>query len=145
MGNCCRYNQPGEYSNFDNKDSRMKISQEINRTLDIIEMNKSLKKRNHVIPKRKVEDNYKVIKILGTGLFSKVYLVKNKDNRTLAMKVIEKSNFKTRDHIQKILVEKEIMKNINHRNILKLYKTFQTEKNVYFILEYASKGILKNY
>ena len=56
------------------------------------------------------------------------------------MKVIQKKNFRTRQSIEKILVEKEIMKNLKHRNILKLYKTFQTKEEVYLIIEYAEKG-----
>lgn len=141
MGNCCRFNPPYYHDDFNSDDiKKLKMSKEINRILDNMESNKNFKIKTGQIPKKNLKDNYTVIKMIGSGLFSKVYLVKDDRQNLFAMKVIEKSSFKARDHIQKILIEKEIMKNMNHRNILRLYKTFQTEKNVYFILEYAAKG-----
>jgi serine/threonine protein kinase len=141
MGNCCK--TPSSEYDFEQKKgdiSQIKMSKEINRILDIMEYKHNVKGTPGYIRKKNFEDDYKVLNMLGSGLFSKVYLVSDKKNKLFAMKVIEKSNFKAREHIQKILIEKEIMKNVKHRNVLKLYKTFQTRDNVYFILEYAAKG-----
>ena len=144
MGNCCQHSDPSnEYDTNYRRSTRLKMSKEINKILDSMESETKISKIKNKIPKRNFEDNYETIKTLGSGLFSTVYLVKDNKDKRYAMKVIQKKNFRTRDHIQKILIEKEIMKNLNHRNILKLYKTFQTEQNIYFLMEYASKGTQK--
>jgi len=79
---------------------------------------------------------------LGNGYFSKVYLVSDIHQKLFAMKIIKKQSFKTKEQIQKILVEKEILKVLNHRNILKLFKTIQSKDRMYFLLEYCDKGNL---
>ena len=82
------------------------------------------------------------MKVLGSGLFSKVYLVKLKNKSLMAMKVIKKKDFKTREQIKKIVTEKELMRIMRHRNILMLNNTFQSKDKLYLILEYAAKGRL---
>lgn len=46
--------------------------------------------------------------------------------------------------MNKILIEKEILRLIDHKNVLKLYKSLQTHSRIYFVLEYASMGNLLN-
>lgn len=116
-----------------------KLTENLRRTIESI-CYKNLKKK-----KLKNDDEimkkYRIIKLLGSGLFSKVCLVSYKQ-KLYAMKIIKKKNFLTKESIQKILVEKEILKLLKHKNILKLYKTLQTKDRIYFLLEYISKGNL---
>lgn len=94
--------------------------------------------------KSEILADYHVIKQIGSGLFSRVYLATDKHNKKCAIKMIKKKNFVTKETIQKILVEKEILRVIGHQNVLKLYKTMQTHSRLYFVLEYAEKGNLLN-
>lgn len=66
---------------------------------------------------------YNFLELLGSGFFSKVYLVSDLEGRLFALKVIKKRKFKTKESIQKILVEKSILNSLKHENILRLYKT----------------------
>jgi len=83
---------------------------------------------------------------LGSGAFSSVYLVKEKDTEELyAMKVIEKKKLTYQKYKQSIINEKEVMKKLKHPFIAKLYYSFQTRTKLYFILEYITGGNLSQY
>lgn len=86
--------------------------------------------------------SFKVIKPIGRGLFSKVYLAVDQTDRKVALKVISKSDFSNKDNIKKIIVEKEVLKLLESEHVLKLYRTIQTNSKVVFVLEYAGKGNL---
>ena len=139
MGNYCYQEQVNESDLFFRK-NEIKLTEDLRKTIESICF-----KKNH---ERKLKDdddimqNYKIIKILGTGLFSNVYLVQDHQKDLFALKIIKKRKFVTKESIQKILVEKEILKILDHQNILKLHKTFQSKNRLYFLLEYASRGNL---
>lgn len=137
MGNC--------YSGAEYDDGNGGTS--INLADDIKEKLKAITFRQNKInfkSKSEILNEYKVIKQLGSGLFSRVYLAENRDGVKVAIKMIKKKNFVTKETIQKILIEKEILKLIDHVNVLKLYKTMQTHSRIYFVLELAPKGNLLN-
>ena len=94
--------------------------------------------------KNEILKTYKVVGRLGEGCFSKVYLALDQYGMKIALKVIQKNKFSKEEEIEKIIVEKEILKMMDHRGILKLYKTMQTNTKVYLALEYAEYGNLLN-
>lgn len=116
-----------------------KLTENLRKTIESI-CYKNIKKKK-LKKDEEIMKKYRIIKLLGSGLFSKVCLVTYKE-KFYAMKIIKKKNFLTKESIQKILVEKEILKLLKHKNILKLYKTIQSRDRIYFLLEYISKGNL---
>ena len=118
------------------------MSQEIRKILEGVDFDKPFEKTERFLDESKIEKDYVKMKVLGSGLFSKVFLVKTKDKSLMAMKVIKKKDFKTPEQIKKIVTEKELMRILRHRNILLLRNTFQTRDKLYLILEYAAKGNL---
>ena len=83
--------------------------------------------------------------ILGKGAFSEVYLVKDTNTNTLmAMKVIKE---KSVDPIKKIYLQNEIeiLKIINHPNIIKFYEEKRYHDKIYVFLEYCNGGSLRQY
>ena len=141
MGSCCGNSYFESSENLKSHDpSKVKLSENIRMILDSIDFHGDLNQELEKVKHRELKDTYKNIRVLGTGLFSKVYLVKDRAGNKFAMKVINKKDFTNPEHIQKILIEKELMKRLKHRNVLRLEKTFQTSSCFYFILEYASKG-----
>lgn len=101
--------------------NEQKLTQEFRKTIEAICF------KNFTDKKFRTEDEilsqYNFLEVLGTGYFSKVYLVSDHEGRLFALKVIKKKLFLTKESIQKILVEKAILRALNHENILKLYKT----------------------
>ena len=88
-------------------------------------------------------DNYEKISLLGKGSFSSVYKVRNKNtNLFRAMKIIQK-NFQ-KDN-EEILREINILKNLDHPNVMKIYEFLEDDKNYYLIQEFCDEGYLETY
>lgn len=141
MGTCCStlLNHKNQ-TNFPKKS--IKMSQEIRRILEGVDFDRPFDKTERVLDEAQIESEYIKLKILGSGLFSKVFLVRTRAKELVAMKVIKKKDFRSREQIKKIVTEKELMRILQHRNILRLRNTFQTKDRLYLILEYAAKGNL---
>ncbi|KRW99866.1 Protein kinase-like domain [Pseudocohnilembus persalinus] len=79
---------------------------------------------------------------IGTGSFGKVVKAIHKEtNQVRAVKVINRE----RNHIdtlEKILQEVNVLKNLDHPNILKIYECFQDKNNYYIVSEYCQGGEL---
>ncbi len=89
--------------------------------------------------------DYKIIKNIGEGTFGKVDLVENKITGMIrAMKVITKANIENPNATTEaaILNELNILKQIDHQNILKIYEYYSDDKNYYLITEYCPGGDL---
>lgn len=81
------------------------------------------------------------IKLLGKGDVGKVYLVRERKTRKLyAMKVLNKKEMIKRNKIKRVLTEQEILATSNHPFIVTLYHSFQSDKNLYFCMEYCMGG-----
>jgi serine/threonine protein kinase len=93
------------------------------------------------LSRRTIQD-FQNLQILGVGSYGRVYLVKDKHTGKLfARKTIKKAKisvdkklFKTQKN------ERDILSNISHPNIVKLFYTFHDEDNIDFILEYIPGG-----
>ena len=92
----------------------------------------------------KTEDIYAREKVLGKGSFGVVYLVKHKQlHKYFAMKIIKK-NMKSRIDEESLRNEINILKRLDHPNILKI-NDFYSSKDEYFIItEYCQEGELFN-
>jgi len=79
-------------------------------------------------------EKYKIGKELGKGGFSVVYkCTYNEDQMDYAVKVIDKEALK--DDIKLLQREVEIMKKVNHNNILKLHEIYEDENRVLIVME----------
>lgn len=90
----------------------------------------------------KVEDHYDVDpkKVLGSGTYGMVFKAKKKGTKiTRAIKQIPKKKVKNQERFQR---EIEIMSNLDHPNIIKLYETFEDDKNIYLVMEVCEGGEL---
>ena len=89
-------------------------------------------------------DMYEVIGTLGRGAYGKVSLVK-RDNKLFAMKTIEKRKLMKEAKEYQAFIEKELLRRIEHPGIIKLAKSFQDPKNLYFVLEFCHGGDFTNF
>jgi len=88
-----------------------------------------------------LEDKYEVNrKVVGEGAYGTVRKAKHKDTKVIrACKTIHKKLVKNQKALQN---EIEVMKALDHPNIIKLYETFEDKRSIYLILELCSGGEL---
>ena len=83
-----------------------------------------------------VNEHYHLKEMLGDGAFSKVYLAecKKQSGGLAAVKIIDKEEL-CKDEDKMFLVDKEIeiMSQLDHPNIVRLYEVFESKKEVNFI------------
>ena len=83
-------------------------------------------------------NDFDKIALLGKGSCGKVYLVKHKKtNYPYAMKVLNKHKRKTLNHA---LTERKILMNMKYPFISSLYFCFQTELNLYIVMQFCAGG-----
>lgn len=88
---------------------------------------------------------YDIIKKIGSGGYSDVYLINHKyTNKNYALKVIRKF-IKKRDKTKHIMQEIKVLSMCDHPNIIKLYEWFETRDHFYLILEYIECKDLKHF
>lgn len=101
---------------------------------------KDLKRMDSQEIKETLESKYKLGAELGKGAFSTVRAAVNKKTgEKVAVKIVQKK------FIKKDLIDREIdvMRSIDpHPSLLKLYETFDTERNLYLVLELVEGGEL---
>ena len=84
--------------------------------------------------------------VLGKGSYATVYLGRRtSDNLPTAIKVIDKKIFANTYNIRSIQSEIEIMKRVEHENIVKLLDVYQTSNNMYIVTEFCKDGDLRGF
>ncbi|CAG9321174.1 unnamed protein product [Blepharisma stoltei] len=104
---------------------------------------KNVSKANFVSQKKgAVEDHYTIIKKLGSGGFGTVYQVVDKrTNIERAMKELPRSKM-TQEASAQMLSEVEILRTLDHPNIMKVYELIESRKSYYIITEFLTGGDL---
>ena len=88
---------------------------------------------------------YKIVKRLGDGSYGTVFSVVNiQTGATVAMKKIEKVKENEIDDLE-IKNEIDILKKLDHPNIVKIYEFYNTLTDFYIVTEYCKKGELYSY
>ena len=94
---------------------------------------------------QQVVDNLILIKRLGKGNYGEVYLTKRKDSPKLyATKKMERAICERPENINRLLYEIEIIKSINHPNIVKFCGLKKTINHWYLVTEYVNGGSLQD-
>ena len=79
---------------------------------------------------------------IGTGAFAEVWLGTHKrTGDTRAIKIFKKSEIPEEEiESRSVLAEVEILKTLDHPNILKVYEYFEDEEHYYIVMEYCEGG-----
>nr|CAB3236351.1 serine/threonine-protein kinase DCLK1 [Phallusia mammillata] len=94
-----------------------------------------------IINRGDIESRYEIGKTIGDGNFAVVKECRLRNTESeYAMKIIDKSKLKGKED----MIENEIaiMKNCHHPNIVRLIEEFETEDEIYLVLEYIKGGDL---
>jgi [calcium/calmodulin-dependent protein kinase] kinase len=134
--------------------------EKIGNLTDIQSIQESNLIKNYDKEGNKYYNEYKYVKLLGRGSYSKVKLV-IKDDVKYAMKIIDKKVLKSKkifkqdkdgnviitNLLKDALKEIAILKKLDHPNIIKLYEILHNhqKQKIYLILEYAEYGDIVEY
>ena len=88
-------------------------------------------------------NDFKIISVIGQGGFGKVFLVEKKsDKKIYAMKTLRKDVIIDYNKVQSTLLEKEVLKDVNHPFLVNLEYIFQNELRIFFVLNFVRGGEL---
>ena len=89
-------------------------------------------------------DDYEITKSLGEGAFGQVYIIKHKITGSIrAMKVIQKKDaLFDIDNDEEVLNEINILKKMDHPNVIKIFEFYIDNDNYYLVTEYCNGGDL---
>ena len=89
--------------------------------------------------------SYELLNYIGKGGFGRVYKVRHKlSNQFRAMKIIKCKAENPHSNSAEILKQINILKTLDHPNIIKIYEFYSTDKYVYIINELCTGGELFN-
>ncbi|MBU3145381.1 serine/threonine-protein kinase [Clostridium sp. CF012] len=93
-------------------------------------------------PGQILESKYEIIKILGRGGMGTVYLCKN--NRLGNLWAVKEVNSQCKNEID-FLAEPNILKNLNHKGIVRIIDIFYENDNLYIVEDYIEGKTLKEH
>jgi len=92
---------------------------------------------------KKIDDNYFISKVIGEGGYGSVIKVIHKNTgQVRAMKIISKDNLRAGYTELEIFREINILKKLEHPNIMKLFEFYSDDDSFYLINEFCSEGDL---
>jgi serine/threonine protein kinase len=90
--------------------------------------------------------DFEKLRSLGKGSYAEVVLAKNISTKErVAIKIIDKAFIEREEKVEEVHKERLLLSNLNHPNIIRLHHTFQDKKRLYFVLDLAEKGDLKEF
>jgi len=88
-------------------------------------------------------DDFRKIKVIGKGGFGRVLLVEKKDTKKVyAMKILKKGVIAARGEIEHTRTEQSVLSKLDHPFLAKLHWSFQTDENLYFVMDFINGGEL---
>jgi calcium-dependent protein kinase len=86
--------------------------------------------------------NYDVIKMLGKGSFARVYLAQCRaTGEQFAVKAFSKEYIESQDKgKESLIIEINVMKELNHPNVIKFYEIHETQNSLYLVMEVLNGG-----
>ena len=96
------------------------------------------------LPLNCFQSHYKIIEYLGEGSFGKVFKAREiSTGKIIAVKKMSVNNSEKK--YSNIIKEINLLKHLDHPNIVKYYDYFKEEDYIYLMMEYLEGGTLKEY
>ena len=97
-------------------------------------------------PKELTIGDYIIKKTIGSGTFSTVKLgVHRITQKKVAIKILDKNKIESRDDLERIIREMQILTEMHNPFVIKVYKIYEDKNNFLIIMEYCEGGELFNY
>ena len=111
------------------------------------------KKFSSIIPKNSINklktekssnvsiSDFKVVKRISRGAFGRVDLVQQVyTNELFAMKTLEKDSMITKNLVNQVMVERQILSTIQNEYVVKMYYAFHNSTSLFLVMEYLPGG-----
>jgi len=144
-------NNSGKSSNDEEgkDDIQMRIEEptdeELKKRSEEIEAKMEYERIVHIYEQKKKVSmkDFTLLKLLGKGSYGKVILVKKRDNGSIhAIKILSKAELKKRNQVEHTKTERSVLESVQHPNIVKMNYAFQSERKLFFVLDYCPGGEL---
>ena len=123
-----------------NSSKEKNINKNHNKQEDIIAINSGMTVNPN---KENIKDNYQILSKIGEGSYGVVWKVRHKrTNLIRAMKKITKNLLSKTETVNEIKNEIELLKSLDHPNIVKIFEFFIDFDGYYLITEYLQGGEL---
>ena len=123
-------------------ESVVKQQEEINSATQLIE--KIHKKESDVPPDEDLALGYKLVRKIGQGAMSKVYLAeRGKNNQSLVLKVLDIKNSPGHATIERFVLEAELISALDSPFVVKIFEHGLTDDYGFIAMEFFSRGDLK--
>lgn len=117
-------------------------TQRLSKSPELRRMISSFNSKDPAYDNMKLDDIQKM-KLIGTGTFGKVWLVKHTDTKEVfAMKIQKKIQILEYNQVAGVMREKEMMDKLYHPFIISMVSAFQDPDNLYMVLRMYSGGEL---
>lgn len=95
----------------------------------------------------KIIDNFILIEPLGSGLYSETLKGRNLVSKSpVAVKTIKLDQFLNNQSLREMIInEIQVLKRLEHPNVLQMLKMLKSSNNIYLIYEFMSHGKLSSY
>jgi len=85
--------------------------------------------------------DFELIKRISSGAYGKVYLARKKKSGDLfAIKIQSKSELLRKNMVDNVIAERQILTNVKTPFVVKLYYAFESEKDLFLVMEYCPGG-----
>uniref|UniRef100_A0A7S3CVH6 Mitogen-activated protein kinase n=1 Tax=Palpitomonas bilix TaxID=652834 RepID=A0A7S3CVH6_9EUKA len=98
-----------------------------------------------IVKRGKIKEYYEFKKVLGSGSYATVKLVQERSTgRNFAAKIIDKTRvkFANKNILNDIWREVDVLRKIDHPNIVGLHEIYDEPKRLYMVMDYAAGGEL---
>ena len=90
--------------------------------------------------------DFSILETIGKGTFSTVKLgINKKTKEKVAIKILKKKKIIHKKDLEKIEREINILKKLNHINVIKIYKINEDDEKYYIVMEFCESGELFHY
>ena len=93
--------------------------------------------------KNPIERTYEILETIGRGGYGEVKKILHKElNVIRALKILKKANYRSKQEVAQLRNEIQIMKIVDHPNIVKLFEFYEDENTFFLVTEYVNGGPL---
>jgi len=124
--------------------TEVKAQEEVEASNAVHIVEKIYKEEKEELPDKGLATGYKIVRKIGQGAMSKVYLAEREgDSQSLVLKILDIKNAPGHASIGRFVLEAELISELNTPFVVKIFEHGLTEYYAFIAMEFFSRGDLK--